>query len=101
MIVGYVPDPFGAVSDDDFLLRALPAPIPGFQIDSRPELACRFDGGDVRRRVGIADGVAFPVPSSLGKNTPDFCLAGARGLSLGLARASLRFRLHNRHPGSV
>lgn len=30
VLVGQVPDPFGAVAYDDLLLRATPAPVPGF-----------------------------------------------------------------------
>ena len=101
MIGGNVPDPFGAVSDHDFLLRAFPAAVPGFQIESRPELAWRFDGGDISRRVGIADSVALPVPSGLGKNTTDFGFAGVRGFSLHLARTAFGLRLHYRDTSAV
>ena len=33
MQLGQIPDPFGAVAQDDFLFRAAPAALPGFQVD--------------------------------------------------------------------
>ena len=82
VIAGKVPDPFGAVSDHDLLLSTLPAAIPGFQIESRSKLTCRFDGGDIGRRVRVADGIAFLIPRGLGKDASDLCLAGMRGFPL-------------------
>jgi hypothetical protein len=35
LVAGSVPDPFGTVCDYDLLRRALPAPIPRFQIESQ------------------------------------------------------------------
>ena len=72
VIVGDIPDPVCAIPDDNLLLGALPAAIPGFQIDSRSELACRFDGGDISRGVRIANGIAVAVPCCLVKTLPIF-----------------------------
>jgi hypothetical protein len=33
MLIGNVPDPFGAIAEDDFLFRAAPPPFPGLQIE--------------------------------------------------------------------
>src|SRR5271166_823393 len=101
VIVGDVPDPFGAISDHDLLLRALPAAIPGFQIESRAELTRRFDGGDVSRRVRIADGVALLVPRGLGKNAADLGLASVRRLSLHFAGAPFGFGFSDRNAGTI
>jgi hypothetical protein len=44
VLFGKVPDPFGSITQDDFLFRAAPATVPGLQIDAFAELFGRFDG---------------------------------------------------------
>src|ERR1019366_3800537 len=38
MLVGEIPDPFGAVANDNLLFRTAPAPVPGFQINAFAKL---------------------------------------------------------------
>lgn len=54
VIAGNIPNPCRSIADHDFLFRARPAAIPGFQIDSFAELARRLDGGDISRGARIA-----------------------------------------------
>ena len=63
-----IPDPFGAVADDDFYFRAVPASIPGFQIDSFAQRVGVLNGSRVSGGIGIADGVALFVPCGLGED---------------------------------
>src|SRR5450755_2912086 len=49
VLVCMVPDPFGSVSDDHLLLGAVPATIPGFQINSAAKLAGGFDAAGIGR----------------------------------------------------
>jgi hypothetical protein len=44
MRVGVIPDPLGAIAHDDFLLRAAPAAIPGFQVNAFTKLLGGLDG---------------------------------------------------------
>ena len=92
MQVGKIPDPFGAVADDDFLFRATPAALLGLQVDSFAKLIGVLDGASVGGGIGIADGVALLVPRGLGIRTEltpgcgrgGSCPAGPQSLSLPL-----------------
>ena len=55
MLVGQIPDPFGSVAHDDFLFRAAPAAVPGFQIDALAKLLGGLDGAGVGGRIRIAN----------------------------------------------
>jgi len=46
ILIGNIPDPIGAIGDDDFLLRPTPATLPGFAVKARAKLLGRLDGGD-------------------------------------------------------
>ena len=61
MQIGKIPDPFGAVADDDFLYRAAPAALIGFQVDSFAKLFGGLDGSGVGGGIRIADGEALLV----------------------------------------
>ena len=56
MLLCQIPDPFGPVADDDLLLRAIPATLPGFQIEALAKLF-----GDLDRGSG-----SFPGPGRFG-----------------------------------
>jgi hypothetical protein len=52
--VGQIPDPFGSIADDDFLLRMVPSSVPGFQIKALAELFGGLDGSGIGSRIRIA-----------------------------------------------
>jgi hypothetical protein len=59
MEIGEVPDPFGAIAEDDFDLGSAPAAIPGFGIEGFAELLGGFD----RSGVGGESGSRMAKPS--------------------------------------
>lgn len=96
-----VPDPFGPISDDDFLLRAAPAAIPGFQIDAFAELAGGFDRAGISGGVRIADGVAVPIPGGLSEDATQLDFTRVGGLAIDFAGPSLGFFFDHRDSGSI
>ena len=56
VLIGDVPDPVGAIADDDFGWGAVPSAVPGLGIDPKAELFGGFDGADVGGGIGIAHG---------------------------------------------
>jgi len=76
MQVGKIPDPFGAVADDNFLLRATPAALMGLQVDSFAKLFGVLDGASVGGGIGIADGVARFVPRGLSEYASELDFPG-------------------------
>jgi len=69
MVCGQIPDPFGPIAQDDSLLCAAPAALPGFPVDAFPKLFGSLDGAGVGGGIRIAEGVAFWVSGGLGKHT--------------------------------
>src|ERR1700692_3672965 len=67
VLVGQIPYPFGSVTHDNFLCRAAPATVPGFQIDALSKLFGSFDGSCISSRIRISNGIAFFIPGSLGE----------------------------------
>src|ERR1043166_9448657 len=65
---GQVPDPLGAVAQDDFLCGATPAAFPSFQVEPFAKLLSGFDGPGVGSGMTIPNGEAFLVPGSLGEH---------------------------------
>ncbi len=60
MLTGDVPDPFGAVAQNDLGEGTAPASIPGFQIQALAELGGGFNGS------GVGSGVRMPPRTSIG-----------------------------------
>jgi hypothetical protein len=100
MLVGEIPDPFGAVADD-YLCRTAPAAVPGFQIDSFAKLPGCFYSAGVGGRVGIADGTTFGVPLRLRENASWLDLPRMGGLAVTPAFPALRLLLRYRHSGPI
>src|SRR5229473_2268869 len=69
MLIGKIPDPFGPIAHDNLLIRAAPAALPGFHVDSFAKLFGDLDGAGVGSGIGIADGVTLFVPFGLGAHT--------------------------------
>ena len=63
ILLGDVPDPFGAVADDNLLFGAAPAALPDLDVESFSEPLGILDGSGVSSGVGVANGIAFFVPS--------------------------------------
>src|SRR3984957_18993405 len=100
VLVGQIPYPFGSVTHDNFLCRAAPATVPGFQIDALSKLFGSFDGSCISSRIRISNGIAFFIPGSLGEDAAQFdfapvgrqfCLCVPPSLSLPPARRSRPF----------
>src|SRR6266849_523789 len=94
MLIGQIPDPHRPVCDNHFHRGPLPASAPGFCIDAEAELFGSFDGSYVGGGIRVADGPAFRVHCGLYEHAAQFALAGAGGLSLDPASASLGFGGH-------
>ena len=97
---GEVPDPFGAVADDDFLLRAVPSAVPGFEVDAFAKLFGVLDGAGVSGGIGIAYGVALLVPCGLRENASefDFLCVGALLSCLAVPRSLCSLSVFPCHP---
>src|SRR5579862_4896636 len=101
MEFGQIPNPLGPIAHDDLLLGATPTALPSLQIEPSPELLSGFDGPGVGSGIQIANGVAFLIPSSLGKYTSQLGFAGVGRLPICLAFATLGFLLHDWYAGAV
>src|SRR5271156_4065975 len=88
MQIGVIPDPFGSVTQDNFLCRAVPAALPRFQVDSFAKLVGIFNGAGVGGGIGIADGVAFFVPCGLSEDASELDFPCVGGLAFRLALPS-------------
>src|SRR5260370_32008663 len=85
MLAGDVPDPLGAVAQDDLNEGAAPASVPGFQIEALAELGGSLNGSRVGGGIRIADRVAFLIVCGLRENTPELGFPGGSGLTSDLA----------------
>src|SRR6266480_523594 len=92
-----IPNPFGAVTDDDLLECATPAASAGFRIDSPAKLFRTLDGTGIRGGIGIADGIAFLIPRRLGEDASKFDSPGMGRLAFRLALPTDRLFLHHRN----
>ena len=101
MLVGKIPDPLGSITDDDFLLRATPAAVPGFQIDAFTEFLGGLYSARVRGRVGIADSIALFVPGGLSENAAQLDFTRMRRFAVCPAFTPFDLFLDHRHPRSV
>ena len=68
-----------------FLFGAGPTALPRFQVDALAELFGRFNRADVGGRIGVADSIAFTVPSRLREHTAQLGLPRMGRLAFGLA----------------
>ena len=68
MQANQIPNPFGAVANYDLLECAAPAASVGFRIDSPAKLFRALDRSGIRGGIGIADWIAFLIPSGLGED---------------------------------
>src|SRR5712691_6504675 len=101
VLPGQIPDPFRAIAHYDFLFRAAPATLPGFQIDALAKLFGGFDGAGVSGGIRVPDGITFLVPRSLGEHASQLDFAGVGRLTLRLARSALRLLLHNGYTSPI
>ena len=76
-LVGEVPDPAGAVADDDELPDVVAAAAAGFGLEEVGEVLDRLEGGQVAGRVGVADRMPVVVGAGLGEQGGEFGFAGA------------------------
>src|SRR5450755_2077401 len=81
VLVGNIPNPFGAITHDHLLFRVAPVALTGFHIQSLSKRIGGFDGADVSGGIRIADGVPLLIPSGLGEDAAQLDLSGVRGLS--------------------
>jgi hypothetical protein len=93
--------PFRPIADDDFLFRSAPTAPPGFQIEAFAKVFGRFNGAHIGSRIGIADGIAFLVPSRLREHAAQLGLPRVGGLPGDLARAAHGFLLDDRHSRAI
>jgi hypothetical protein len=101
VLIGQVPDPFGAITDHDFLAGVAPAPFPGFHIQTIAELFGGFDGGHIGGGAGIASRVPLLIQASLGEDTAQLDLARARWLTGAFARAALGLALADGNSSAI
>src|SRR6266540_4331890 len=96
-----IPDPFGAIPDDDLLLGAARPALPGFHVEPPAELLGRFNGPGVGGGIGIANGETLLVPTGLGEDTSQLGFACMGRLANRLAFPSFRLFLYYRYPGAI
>ena len=101
MEIGKVPDPCGAVAHHHLLFGATPAAIPGFEVNALAKLAGRLHRAGIGGGVRIAEGIAFLIPSRLGKHAAQFDLARVGGLSIHFAGAALRLFFDHGDSGGI
>src|ERR1019366_9389466 len=99
--VGEIPDPFGAVAENDFLLCAAPALLPRFQVEPLAELLGRFNRTDVGGRSRVADGVACGVAFGLGEHAAQFGLSGVSRLAYDFTLPARRLLFHHGHSRAI
>jgi len=97
VLIGYVPDPLGAVGDDHFLFGPAPPALPGFSVDATAKLVGRFHGSGVGGGSLIAGGPALFMGSGLRENGAQFDFARARRLPFDAAGAAFQFQAHHRN----
>ena len=101
VLIGDVPDPFGAVGDDHFLLSPAPATLPGFGINA----AAEFIGILNRGRTGcgglIAHRAVLFIRSGLCEHAAQLHFARARRLSLDSSGTAFQFWAHHRNRRAV
>ena len=91
-----IPDPFGAIANDDLLLGAAPAAFPGLNIESLAELFRILNRAGVGCRVGDANGIALFVPPGLCEYAAEFGFAWSRSrAAIGVLRSTLRRSSHS------
>ena len=101
VLLGEVPDPFGTVADDDLLLGAAPATVPGLEVKPLAELLGVLDGTGIGGGVGIANREAFVIPLGLREYAAKLGFARMSGQAVELTLAASGLLLHNRHAGAV
>src|SRR5450759_1124091 len=98
---GDIPDPFGSIADHDLLFGAAPTALPSLQIEALSKLFRRFNRGNVGGRIGVADGIAFLVPSRLREHASQLGFPRVGRLPLRLARPSHSLLFHYGHSGPI
>jgi hypothetical protein len=101
MLFGDVPDPFGAIADNNFLFGAAPAAFSCLEVESFAELLRILDSAGVGCGIGIANGKAFLIPGSLREHTAELGFSGMRWQTIEFAFAAGGFLLHHRHTSAV
>src|ERR1039457_4190156 len=101
VLVGQIPDPDGAISQDHFERGPLPASASSLRIDAEAELFGGFDGGYVGGGARISDGPAVRVHSGLREHAAELALACTGALSLDPARPPFGFGSHDGYLDAV
>ena len=101
MLLGQIPDPLGTVAEDDFLLGAAPAAIPGFQVQALGKRLGSLNGAGLGGGIGSANRIAFLVSHCLREHASELDLTRAGRLPFGLALAPGGFFFYHRHSGSI
>src|SRR5664279_5149410 len=101
VLVGNIPNPFGAITHGHLLFRVAPVALAGFHIQSLSKRIGGLDGADVRGGIWIADGVPLLIPGSLGEDAAQLDLSGVGWLSFRLALPSHRLFLHHQYSRPV
>src|SRR3954451_18052169 len=101
MLRGEVPDPPGAVANNDLFLGTAPATFPGFDVETLTELLGVLDSAGIRGRVGIADRITLLIPRRLREHAAELGFARMCRQAVELALAALGLFLHHRDAGAV
>src|SRR5450432_963606 len=96
VLIGQIPDPDGAVANDDFGRGPLPASAPCLSVNAVTELVGGFDSPHISGGIRVADGPSVFVHCSLREHGAEFAFAGAVALSFDSAGPALGFGGQNR-----
>ena len=101
VLVGEIPDPLGAIADNDLPFRAAPAPVPSVQVKAFAELFGRLNCAHVGGRIGVADGETFFIAPGLREHASKFDFPCMGRLPRRLAFPPHGFIFHNGYSGPV
>lgn len=101
VLVSIVPYPFGSVSNDDLLLGAIPAAVPGFEVDPVAKLAGGFDCAGVCCGAWVANGITLVIPPGLSEDAAELHFAGVGWLSVRFTCSPLSLFFDHRNACAV
>src|SRR5580700_8921520 len=87
--IGEVPDPDGAITDDNPECCPFPTSAPSLGVKAQPKLFGGFYGAGIGGGFRIAHGPAFVVDPGLGEHTTELAFPGVSTLALDFADAAL------------
>src|SRR5580704_150998 len=96
MLIGDIPNPFGAVAQHHFLFCPIPASFEGFGVEPTAEQFGSFDRSGIGGGSCISNRTTIRVGCSLGEDTTQFDFASACGLPRGSAGAPFQLGGYHR-----